>query len=100
MQEGVVIVEFIGPFRELSGLRKISIPISQRVSLDELVDRLSALFGSDFRKRVTVEGTGQLDSDQTMIILNGRILPPTGDNDVEIGAGDKVVFAVPLAGGG
>ncbi len=100
MQESAVTVEFIGPFRELSGLRRISIPIDGSVSLEQLLDRLSALFGSNFRKRVTIEETGQLNSDQTMVILNGTILPPTRHKDVRIGSGDKVVFAVPLAGGG
>ena len=100
MLENKVDIEFTGPFREFSGQRKVSIPLEDAMPLSELIERLSRMFGQQFRNRIIDQQTGKLNGDQSMVVINGRIVDPSGGMAYEIKSGDTVVFALPLAGGG
>ncbi|MBO3800331.1 MAG: MoaD/ThiS family protein [Candidatus Brockarchaeota archaeon] len=96
--EGVEI-EFTGPFRKLSGERKIFLPLEHEVTLNEFIEILSRKFGDEFRKRVLDEA-GKLDADRSIIIINGRIVDSTKETSYVVKPGDTVAFALSLAGGG
>jgi len=99
MPEGVV-VEFTGPFREITGRRSTSVDIGSAITLGVLISRLSALYGEEFWRRIVDdEGTGYR-ADSTMIAVNQRVVNPSGALSQPVKPGDRVVFALSVAGGG
>ena len=100
MLENKVDIELTGPFREFTGQRKISILVEDKVSLIEFIKKLSGMFGQKFGDRIIDPQTGELKGDQAMVVINGRIVDPNRRTAYEVKPGDKVIFALPLAGGG
>ncbi|HYA21948.1 MAG TPA: MoaD/ThiS family protein [Thermoproteota archaeon] len=99
MPEGVL-VEFTGPFREITRTRSVRIEMNSEASLKLLVSRLSDMYGDEFRRRVIDDkGTG-LRADSSMVAINQRVIDPADALSQPIKPGDKVVFALSVAGGG
>jgi molybdopterin converting factor small subunit len=99
MPEGVL-VEFTGPFRDIAKTRSVTVEIGSEAPLEVLVSRLSDMYGDEFRRRVVDDqGTG-LCADSSMVAINHRVINPLGALSQLIRPGDRVVFALSVAGGG
>jgi len=99
MPEGVL-VEFTGPFREIAKTRSVTVEIGSGAPLEVLISRLSDMYGDEFRRRVVDDqGTG-LRADSSMVAVNQRVISPPGALSQPIKPGDRVVFALSVAGGG
>jgi len=99
MPEGVL-VEFTGPFREITKTRSVKIEMNSEVPLKALVSRLSDMYGDEFRRRVVDDGGTGLRADSSMVAINQKVIDPAGALSQSIKPGDKVVFALSVAGGG
>jgi molybdopterin converting factor small subunit len=99
MPEGVL-VEFTGPFREITKTRSVRVEMDSEAPLRVLISRLSDMYGDEFRRRVVDDqGTG-LRADSSMVAVNQRIVNPLDALSQSIKPGDKVAFALSVAGGG
>jgi len=99
MPEGVS-VEFTGPFREITRTSGVTVDIGQVTSLGSLISTLSKMYGQEFRKRIVDdEGVG-LRADSSMVAINQVVVDPVGALSRPVRSGDRVVFALSIAGGG
>lgn len=99
MPEGVS-VEFTGPFREITKTRSVTVDVGPIASLGSLVSRLSEMYGQEFRKRVVDDESVGLRADSSMVAINQVVVDPIGALSKPIRSGDRVVFALSIAGGG
>jgi len=99
MPEGVS-VEFTGPFREITKTRSVTVDVGSVTSLGSLVSKLSKMYGQEFRKRVVDDGGVGLRADSSMVAINQVVVNPIGALSRPIRSGDRVVFALSVAGGG
>lgn len=87
--EGLVRVEFFGPFREFG--HRVDLTVPSDVSFEELVSLLEERVGPGFADRAARRNT--------TFILDSRIVPPQALGEVRVCPGDRAAFAL-LVGGG
>jgi len=99
MPEGVS-VEFTGPFREITGARGVTVNIGRVTSLGSLISTLSKMYGEEFRRRIVDDEGAGLRADSSMVAINQVVVDPVGALSRSVRSGDRVVFALSIAGGG
>lgn len=89
---------FLGYYRLIVGQGKVELQLPEGSSVKDLIDKLAALYGGDFREQLIDPGTGQVWSLMALAV-NGEII-----NNVEkfsrlLKTGDEVLFLPPALGG-
>jgi len=82
-------VEFIGQFRELTGVDQTTVIVEGQATLDQAIDKLMEEFGGVLRARVLDQGRL---SEDALLILNGRSMRPADLKSVLLKDGDNLIL--------
>ncbi|MFX0210331.1 MAG: ubiquitin-like small modifier protein 1 [Candidatus Hodarchaeota archaeon] len=91
-----VIVKFFASFRDITGQKQIEMPINEPIKLQQVLNRLFAIYGEDLRNSI-------LENDQlrhlVKIFVNGRSIRWLTQLDTPIHEGDTIAIFPPIGGG-
>lgn len=93
-------MEFTGPFREITGTRNVVIDVGSASTLGSLIARLAETYGEEFKRRAVDDLGEGLRADSSMVAINQVVVNPVGALSRIVRPGDRVVFALSVAGGG
>lgn len=83
-------VEFIGRFRELTGVSETTVVVEGQATLDQAIEKLMEEFGEALRGRVLDQGKL---SDDALLILNGRSMRPADLRSISLKDGDNLILS-------
>jgi len=83
-------VEFIGQFRELTGVNGITLAVEDPATRDIAIEELMREFGGVLHERIL--DRGKLSED-ALLILNGRSVRPADLKSISLKDGDNLILA-------
>ncbi len=91
-----IVVKFFATFRDITGHKQTEIPIKEPITLHQLLDRLFAMYGEEFRNNI-------LDNSKLRrfvnILVNGRAIRWLANLETPIHEGDIIAIFPPVGGG-
>ena len=99
-KKATIRIEFIGPFRDITGERRTEIetPATRDLKLRDVLNLLSKKYGKKFLDRA--HGSAHKIGETTMILVNKTIvMDEAGLDRTPVPTGSKIVFMIPLSGG-
>jgi len=91
-----IVVKFFATFRAITGHKQTEIPIKEPITLHQLLDRLFAMYGEEFRNNILVNGKLRRFVN---ILVNGRAIRWLANLETPIHEGDTIAIFPPVGGG-
>lgn len=91
-------VVFLGNYCLITGQGRVEMQLPGGSSVKDLIDKLAALYGGDFRGQLIDPGTGQVWSLMALAV-NGEIINSVEKFSRLLKTGDEVLFLPPALGG-
>lgn len=91
-----IVVKFFATFRDITGHKRTEIPIKEPITLHQLLDRLFAMYGEEFRNNILDNGKLRRFVN---ILVNGRAIRWLANLETPIHEGDTIAIFPPVGGG-
>jgi MoaD family protein len=93
-----VILKFVSPLQELSGVKEDQIECSETITIKELINIMNTRYSKKFMEYIFDEKTGNFKS-HIVIMKNGVNIKSLNDIETRLNDGDVVHFFPPVCGG-
>ncbi|MHA1925072.1 MAG: MoaD/ThiS family protein [Candidatus Thorarchaeota archaeon] len=92
-----VVVELFGILARTAGTKEITIELTNSLTVEKLLDKLTKRFGEEFEKLLVDKESKQYVP--LLLMINGKDEPWDATRKRELANGDRVTILPPIAGG-